>query len=51
MKNQDWANYVKERRKARQLTRRKLAELAKIEEEERRSDYPSLEELMPELQN
>jgi transcriptional regulator with XRE-family HTH domain len=31
MKNQDWANYVKERRKARQLTRRKLAELAKID--------------------
>lgn len=31
MKNQDWANYVKERRKAKQLTRRKLAELAKID--------------------
>lgn len=31
MKNQDWANYVKDRRKARQLTRRKLAELAKID--------------------
>ncbi|MBI3929305.1 MAG: helix-turn-helix transcriptional regulator [Armatimonadetes bacterium] len=31
MRNQAWANYVRDRRKARQLTRRKLAELAKID--------------------
>ena len=31
MRNQAWANYVRDRRKARQLTRRKLAEMAKID--------------------
>lgn len=31
MRNQAWANYVRDKRKARQLTRRKLAELAKID--------------------
>lgn len=31
MRNQAWANYVKDKRKARGLTRRKLAELAKID--------------------
>ena len=31
MRNQAWANYVRDRRKARQMTRRKLAELAKID--------------------
>ena len=31
MRNQAWANYVRDRRKARQLTRRKLAELANID--------------------
>ncbi len=31
MRNQAWANYVKDKRKARGLTRRKLAELASID--------------------
>lgn len=31
MRNQAWANYVKDQRKARGLTRRKLAELARID--------------------
>ena len=31
MRNQAWANYVKDKRKARGLTRRKLAELAGID--------------------
>lgn len=31
MRNETWANYVKEKRKAKHLTRRKLAELAKID--------------------
>jgi len=31
MRNQGWANYIKEKRKAKHLTRRKLAELAKID--------------------
>ena len=31
MRNQTWANYVKEKRKSKHLTRRKLAELAKID--------------------
>ena len=31
MRNEAWATYVKEKRKARHLTRRKLAELAKID--------------------
>lgn len=31
MRNEAWANFVKEKRKARHLTRRKLAELAKID--------------------
>jgi transcriptional regulator with XRE-family HTH domain len=31
MRNEAWANYVKEKRKAKHLTRRKLAELAKID--------------------
>ena len=31
MRNQAWANYVRDRRKARQLTRRKLAEMARID--------------------
>lgn len=31
MRNQAWANYVKDKRKGRGLTRRKLAELAKID--------------------
>ncbi|HXE71607.1 MAG TPA: helix-turn-helix transcriptional regulator [Candidatus Nitrosotenuis sp.] len=31
MRNQAWANYVRDKRKARGLTRRKLAELAKID--------------------
>lgn len=31
MRNQAWANYVRDRRKARQLTRRKLAEMASID--------------------
>lgn len=31
MRNESWANYIKDKRKARHLTRRKLAELAKID--------------------
>jgi transcriptional regulator with XRE-family HTH domain len=31
MRNEAWANYIKDKRKARHLTRRKLAELAKID--------------------
>lgn len=31
VRNQSWANYVKEKRKLKHLTRRKLAELAKID--------------------
>lgn len=31
MKNQSWASYVKEKRKTRRLTSRKLAEIAKID--------------------
>lgn len=31
MRNQSWANYIKEKRKLKHLTRRKLAELAKID--------------------
>jgi transcriptional regulator with XRE-family HTH domain len=31
MRNETWANYVKDKRKAKHLTRRKLAELAKID--------------------
>jgi len=31
MKNEGWATYVREKRKAKHLTRRKLAELAKID--------------------
>lgn len=31
MRNEAWANYVKEKRKGKHLTRRKLAELAKID--------------------
>ena len=31
MRNPAWANYVRDRRKACQMTRRKLAELAKID--------------------
>lgn len=31
MRNEAWANYVRDKRKAKHLTRRKLAELAKID--------------------
>ncbi|MDQ7826288.1 MAG: helix-turn-helix transcriptional regulator [Candidatus Eremiobacteraeota bacterium] len=31
MRNQAWANYIKEKRRLKHLTRRKLAELAKID--------------------
>lgn len=31
MRNQTWANFIKEKRKLKHLTRRKLAELAKID--------------------
>lgn len=31
MRNEAWANYIKEKRKGKHLTRRKLAELAKID--------------------
>jgi len=31
VKNQLWANYIKEKRKTKHLTRRKLAELAKVD--------------------
>jgi len=31
LRNQSWANYIKEKRKLKHLTRRKLAELAKID--------------------
>lgn len=31
MRNEAWASYIREKRKARHLTRRKLAELAKID--------------------
>lgn len=31
MKNQLWANYIKEKRKGKHLTRRKLAELSKVD--------------------
>ena len=31
MRNEIWANYIKEKRKARKMTRRKLAQLSKID--------------------